>query len=95
MPILAPEAKIAYKLTETPATLPRAVKKIRTGKNALGSSPPMLNSKFPERVSSDGDTTGIDQSKEWEDVLRAHSPIGELPTVGYEPAGRGIEMVKL
>jgi hypothetical protein len=52
------------------ATLPDPTKVALTGKNASGSSPPMLNSKLPVREASE--TSAIDQSKEWVEGLTVH-----------------------
>ena len=61
------------------------MKLARTGKTEPGSSPPMLYSIEPERVaSSEAETTGIDQSREWEEGLR-DKDTECADTVGYEP----------
>lgn len=71
--------------TPTPAKLPCPLKVTSTGKKAPASSPPTVNIREPERVSSNAVTKGIDQAREWDDGSRAHSPEWD-ETVGYEPA---------
>lgn len=66
-----------------PAILPCPTNDALTGKNTAASSPPMVNSREPERSSAE--TVGMDQSREWLEGLSDHSPAWD-DTVGYEPA---------
>ena len=56
-----------------------------TGKNIDVSSPFTLKTSEPDRLSSDGEITGVDQARECDDASSDHSPVWEL-TDGYEPS---------
>lgn len=71
--------------TPTPASVPWPMNDTSTGKNALMSTPPTLNTSEPLLVSSSAEIWGTDHARECEEGSRDHSPECEV-TVGYEPS---------
>lgn len=80
--------------TAISATLPTALKETLTGKNAATSSPApgTLNSRLPDVLSSDEETSGVDQSSVEVEGFRDHSPVAEDIT-GEDTALHNIEGV--